>query len=48
MERNNVKMGRNEFRRKEVFLKIMERKTKEFLTYAQTLYIQTEKLMREE
>lgn len=33
---------------KEAFLKIMERKTKEFLTYAQTLYTQTEKLMREE
>lgn len=33
---------------KEAFLKIMERKTKEFLTYAQTLYTQTENLMREE
>lgn len=33
---------------KEAFLKIMERKTKEFLIYAQTLYTQTEKLMREE
>ena len=33
---------------KEAFLKIMERKTKEFLTYAQTLHEQTEKLMRKE
>lgn len=33
---------------KEAFLKIMERKTKEFLTYAQTLNEQTEKLIREE
>ena len=33
---------------KEAFLKIMERKTIEFLTYAQTLNEQTEKLIREE
>lgn len=33
---------------KEEFLKIIERKTKELLTYAQTLNEQIEKLMREE